>query len=106
GASRAAHHDQPNRSGYLPQVRRAEAPGGGMGHRAAIDRANPTSETSSMPLLNFWKSAKEDVLKMTIEQVVTSAGDGILHDHSLCSDEFRQFLNVAPIERLFDYARH
>ena len=59
-----------------------------------------------MPLLSFWKSAKDDVLKMTIEQVVSSAGDGILHDHSPCSDEFRQFLNVAPIERLFDYARH
>ena len=59
-----------------------------------------------MPLLSFWKSAKEDVLKMTIEQIVSSAGDCMLHDHSLCSEEFRQFLNVAPIERLFDYARH
>ena len=35
----------------------------------------------------FWKTAKEEVLKMTIEQVVSSAGDGILHDHSLCSEE-------------------
>jgi hypothetical protein len=59
-----------------------------------------------MPLLQFWKTAKEEVLKMTIEQVVSSAGDGILHDHSPCSDEFRHYLNVAPIERLFDYARH
>ena len=59
-----------------------------------------------MPLLQFWKTAKEEVLKMTIEQVVSSAGDGILHDHSACSAEFRQYLNVAPIERLFDYARH
>ena len=59
-----------------------------------------------MPLLQFWKAAKEEVLKMTIEQVVSSAGDGILHDHSACSAEFRQYLNVAPIERLFDYARH
>lgn len=59
-----------------------------------------------MPLLQFWKNAKDDVLKMTIEQVVSSAGDGNLHDHSPCCDEFRQFLNVAPVERLFDYARH
>jgi hypothetical protein len=43
---------------------------------------------------------------MTIEQVVSSAGDGILLDQSPCSDEFRQYLNVAPIERLFDYSRH
>src|ERR1043165_8588223 len=59
-----------------------------------------------MPLLQFWKTAKEEVLKMTIEQVVASAGNGVLHDHSPCSDEFRQYLIVAPIERLFDYSRH
>lgn len=59
-----------------------------------------------MPLLSFWKTAKDEVLKMTIEQVVSSAGNGILHDYSTCSDEFRQFLKEAPIERLFDYARH
>jgi hypothetical protein len=59
-----------------------------------------------MPLSQFWKTAREAVLKMTIEQVVSSAGDGILLDQSPCSDEFRQYLNVAPIERLFDYSRH
>jgi hypothetical protein len=59
-----------------------------------------------MPLLNFWKSAKEDVLKMTIEQVVSSAGNGNLLDNSACSIEFRKFLSVAPIERLFDYAHY
>jgi hypothetical protein len=58
-----------------------------------------------MPLLSFSRTAKEEVLKLTIEQVVSSAGDGNLH-HSKCSEEFRQFLNVAPIERLFEYARH
>jgi hypothetical protein len=30
----------------------------------------------------------------------------ICRDRAPCSEEFRQFLNVAPIERLFDYARH
>lgn len=59
-----------------------------------------------MPLLQFWKTAKEEVLKMTIEQVVSSAGDGNLLDNSPCCQEFRSFLAVAPIERLFDYARH
>jgi hypothetical protein len=59
-----------------------------------------------MPLISFWKSAKDDVLKMTIEQIVSSAGSGNLLDNSACSAEFRQFLSVAPSERLFDYARH
>jgi hypothetical protein len=59
-----------------------------------------------VPLLSFWKNAKDEVLKLTIEQVVSNAGDGNLRDSALCSEEFRQFLNVAPIERLFDYARH
>src|SRR5207248_9689702 len=29
-----------------------------------------------------------------------------LHDNSPCSAEFRKYLSVAPVERLFDYARH
>ena len=59
-----------------------------------------------MPLISFWKSAKDEVLKMSIEQIVSSAGDGNLLDNSLCCHEFRQYLSVAPIESLFDYARH
>jgi hypothetical protein len=31
-----------------------------------------------MPLLSFWKSNRDEVLKMTVEQVVSSAGDGHL----------------------------
>jgi hypothetical protein len=59
-----------------------------------------------MPLLSFWKSAKEEVLKLSIEQVVSSAGDGVLRDQSPCSSEFREFLGKVPVEILFDYARH
>jgi hypothetical protein len=59
-----------------------------------------------MPLLSFWKSAKDEVLKLTIEQVVSSAGDGNLRDGAPCSIEFREFLNRVPIECLFGYARH
>jgi hypothetical protein len=59
-----------------------------------------------MPLLNFWKSAKEEVLTLSIEQVVANAGDGILRDQSACSAEFRGFLGKVPVESLFDYARH
>ena len=59
-----------------------------------------------MALLSFWKSNKDEVLKLTIEQVVANAGDGGLRDHSACSNELRQFLTVAPSEQLFGYARH
>ena len=59
-----------------------------------------------MPLLSFWKSAREAVLKLTIEQVVANAGDGNLRDQVPCSQEFREFLAVVPVERIFDYARH
>jgi len=59
-----------------------------------------------MPLLSFWKSNRDEVLRLTIEQVVSSAGDGNLHDHSGCSGELRKFLRSVPSERLFAYARH
>jgi hypothetical protein len=59
-----------------------------------------------MPLLKFWKSEREEVLKMTIEQVVSSAGGGTLRDNSECSEELRIFLKAAPSDRLFAYARH
>lgn len=59
-----------------------------------------------MALLSFWKSNKDEVLKQSIEQVVSNAGNGNLRDNSDCSIEFRQFLKVAPSEQLFGYARH
>src|SRR5204863_1439360 len=59
-----------------------------------------------MALLNLWKNNKEDILKFTIEQVVSSAGDGSLRDDSSCCSEFRSFLRVAPSESLYRYARH
>jgi phosphoenolpyruvate synthase/pyruvate phosphate dikinase len=59
-----------------------------------------------MPLLSFWKNAREEVLNLNVEQVVSSAGDGNLRDNAQSSEEFRQFLNVVPVEKLFDYARH
>jgi len=45
-----------------------------------------------MPLLQFWKTAKDEVLKLTIEQVVSNAGDGILNDQSLWEHTFDSFL--------------
>jgi hypothetical protein len=42
-----------------------------------------------MPPLSFWKSNRDEALKMTVEQVVSSAGDGHLRDGSEASKEFR-----------------
>jgi hypothetical protein len=58
-----------------------------------------------MPLMNFWKTAKEDVLKLRVDVIVKNAGDGNLRDQSPCAVELRQYLSVAPVESLFDYAR-
>src|SRR6266702_4098359 len=59
-----------------------------------------------MPLLSFWKSNKDEVLKLTIEQVLSNAGDGNLKDATKCSEELRGFFKFAPSSCLFDYARH
>jgi hypothetical protein len=59
-----------------------------------------------MPLLNFWKSNRQDVLKLNIEQIVSNAGDGILKDESSCCSELRSFFRIAPSDSLFAYARH
>jgi hypothetical protein len=60
----------------------------------------------AMPLLSFWKSNRDEVLRMTIQQVVSSAGDGHLRDDTETSKEFREYLRDCPSESLFDYARH
>ncbi len=58
-----------------------------------------------MALLRFWETNREVVLTQTVQQVVSNAGDGILRDGSLASQEFREFLTKAPTESLFAYAR-
>jgi hypothetical protein len=59
-----------------------------------------------MPLLSFWKSNRDEILRMSIQQVVSSAGDGHLRDGSEASEEFRGFLRVCPSASLFVYTRH
>jgi len=59
----------------------------------------------AMPLLSFWKSNRDEVLKMAVDQVVASAGDGTLRDSSQASREFRSYLRVVPSDSLFVYAR-
>jgi hypothetical protein len=59
-----------------------------------------------MELLAFWKSNKEAVLGLSVQQVLSSAGDGRLRDGSECSRELREFLRETPSENLYRYVQH
>jgi hypothetical protein len=59
-----------------------------------------------MPLLTIWKSAPDAVNQMSIEQIVTSAGDGNLKDDSICSSEFREYISQASSGKLASYVEH
>ena len=59
-----------------------------------------------MPLLDIWKVDKSSILKMTIEQVVSVAGDGKVLDESPFQTELRQYFQEAPTETLANYATH
>jgi hypothetical protein len=59
-----------------------------------------------MPLLSIWKSNPEAILSMSIEQIVSSSGNGQLKDDSECSVELRAFLSQAPSGKLIAYASH
>jgi hypothetical protein len=59
-----------------------------------------------MPLLDLWKSNAEAVLTLTVEQVLSAAGDGQLKDGSTCSSELRRFLGEVPTEKLAKYLDH
>ena len=58
-----------------------------------------------MPLLSIWSDAKESVLEMSIQQVVSVAGDGKLLDQSECSNELRYFLSQVDRQHLWKYAQ-
>ncbi|MEJ7849680.1 MAG: hypothetical protein WKF92_16470, partial [Pyrinomonadaceae bacterium] len=57
-----------------------------------------------MPLLSIWASNPETILDFTIEQVVSTAGNGKLLDESECSKELREFLSQVSSEKLAEYA--
>lgn len=59
-----------------------------------------------MPLLAFWNSNPRAVDELSIEQVVASAGDGVLKDGSLCSQELRQYFAEIPSAKLASYVEH
>jgi len=59
-----------------------------------------------MPLLEIWRSTKDSVLKMSLENIVKMAGDGHLKDGSEASIEFRQFLTEVDSDKLAEYATY
>lgn len=59
-----------------------------------------------MPLIDLWKADKSSILKMTIEQISSIAGDGRLLDFTDCQNELRQYLSEASTDSLADYANY
>lgn len=59
-----------------------------------------------MPLISLWKSNPDAVGEMTIEQIVSAAGDGNLRDASVCSDELRTYLTEVPNRALGAYVEY
>ncbi|MCV0396468.1 MAG: hypothetical protein K5872_03140 [Rhizobiaceae bacterium] len=59
-----------------------------------------------MPLLALWESNPSAIGEFTIEQVVSTAGDGNLRDGSLCSRELQTFLSQVRSEKLSEYVTH
>jgi hypothetical protein len=60
----------------------------------------------AMPLLEIWKSNRQAVEKFSIEQVVSSAGDGVLRAGSLCSQELQEYMTQVLSEKLADYINY
>jgi hypothetical protein len=59
-----------------------------------------------MPLLPIFESAPDSVEKFSIEQIVSSAGDGALKDDSTCSSELREYLGKIPTKKIAVYIEH
>lgn len=59
-----------------------------------------------MPLIDIWNATKESVLKMSLEAIVSIAGDGVLKDNSETSKEFRQYLTEVESNKLSEYATY
>ncbi len=59
-----------------------------------------------MPLIALWSSSPAAVSEFTIEQVVATAGDGALKDHSVCSNELRQYLAQITSAKIDTYINH
>lgn len=59
-----------------------------------------------MPLISIFENAPESVAKFSIEQVVSTAGDGALKDDSTCSAEVREYLGRVGTGEIARYVDH
>ncbi|WP_116091387.1 hypothetical protein [Sphingomonas crusticola] len=59
-----------------------------------------------MPLLSLYDSAADSVDMLNIEQVVSTAGDGILKDDSVCALEIREYFSKISTEKIALYIDH
>lgn len=59
-----------------------------------------------MPLISIFENAPESVAKFSIEQVVSTAGDGALKDDSACSAELREYLGKVGTGEIARYVDH
>lgn len=59
-----------------------------------------------MPLISIFESAPDSVAKFSIEQVVSTAGDGALKDDSTCSVELREYLGKVNTSEIARYVDH
>lgn len=57
-----------------------------------------------MALLSIWANSPDEVLSLSIKQIVAMAGDGRLLDDNECSNELRGYLSQVPSEKLAEYA--
>jgi hypothetical protein len=56
--------------------------------------------------MSVWVSNPSAVGEFTIEQVVSTAGDGNLRDGSSCSQELREYISQIPSKKIADYMDH
>ncbi len=59
-----------------------------------------------MPLIDIWKANPTAVEQMSIEQIVATAGNGRLTDHSQCSAELRLFLQQVSSDAIARYIEY
>ena len=57
-----------------------------------------------MSLLNLWKDSPEQFENKQVHQIIGFAADGVLHNESAASLEFRELLGSIPVEFLLSYA--
>lgn len=56
-----------------------------------------------MPLIEFWKSNPDAVSKLSVSQIVSTAGDGNLRDNSLCQSEIREYCRSISSQKISEY---